>query len=195
MICKWFRRKKPFEVTHDPIEEPIEIIVKEPEEIIIMHYERFKPKFTGRRVDWLVMHCTATREGQHIDVDTIRRWHMNKGWSDIGYHFVIYLDGTIVEGRPITRIGAHVKGYNKYSIGITYVGGVDRNLAPKDTRTEHQKRAIVHLLKELKKQHPFAKIQGHRDFSPDLNNNGIIEPWEFIKICPSFDAKNEFKHL
>jgi len=152
-------------------------------------------KRTRRRIDWLVVHCTATREGQDISIEQIRQWHLNRGWSDIGYHYVIDLDGNILEGRPVTRIGAHVRGFNRYSIGITYVGGVDRNLAPKDTRTTRQKVALEWLLKELKKHHPLAKIQGHRDFSKDINNNGIIEPFEWVKACPSFDAKREYKYI
>lgn len=152
-------------------------------------------KRTNRRIDYLVVHCTATREGQHISVDTIRRWHTSKGWSDIGYHYVIYLDGSIHEGRPVSRVGAHVRGFNKYSIGITYVGGVGQNLAPKDTRNPAQKKALVALLKELKKHHPTAKIRGHRDFSRDINNNGIIEPFEWVKACPSFDAKSEYRNI
>lgn len=152
-------------------------------------------KDTNRRIDYLVVHCTATREGQHITVEDIRRWHMNKGWSDIGYHYVIYLDGSIHKGRPVSRIGAHVKGFNKYSIGITYVGGVSKDLAPKDTRTYEQKKALSLLLSELKCRHPKAKIMGHRDFSPDKNNNGIIEPFEWMKACPSFDAKGEYSNL
>ena len=158
-------------------------------------------KSTNRKIDYLVVHCTATREGQHITVEDIRRWHTKpkkqggRGWSDIGYHYVIYLDGSIHEGRPVTRIGAHVKGFNKHSIGITYVGGVGENLAPKDTRTPQQKASLLWLLDELKCYYPGAKIWGHRDFSPDKNNNGIIEPFEWMKACPSFDAKGEYSGL
>lgn len=154
-----------------------------------------KLKKTRRRIDWLVVHCTATREGQDISVNQIRQWHLRRGWSDIGYHYVIDIHGNILEGRPVTRIGAHVRGFNRYSIGITYVGGVDWNLAPKDTRTPKQKEALKHLLIELKKLYPNADIQGHRDFSPDINNNGIIEPFEWRKACPSFNAKNEYKNI
>lgn len=154
-----------------------------------------KLKKTKRRIDWLVVHCTATREGQDISMETIRKWHLDKGWSDIGYHYVILLDGTIVEGRPITRIGAHVRGFNKYSVGITYVGGVSKDLAPRDTRTLEQKNSLIMLLMSLKRDHPNSKIQGHRDFSKDINNNGVIEPFEWSKACPSFDAKDEYKHL
>ena len=150
---------------------------------------------TSRRIDHAVVHCTATREGQHITVDQIRQWHLKRGWSDIGYHFVIYIDGTIAIGRPIQRVGAHVKGYNKNSIGITYVGGVDKNLAPKDTRTPEQKKAIIYLLENIKAVHPEAIIKGHRDFSPDKNNNGIIEPFEWLKHCPCFDAETEYKTI
>lgn len=152
-------------------------------------------RYTRRKIDYLVVHTTATREGQHITVDDIRRWHMNKGWSDIGYHYVVYLDGTIKEGRPVSKIGAHVKGFNRNSIGITYVGGVDKNLTPKDTRTTAQKKALVELLRDLKSFYPTATIQGHRDFSPDKNRNGIIEPFEWMKACPCFDAKNEYKNI
>ena len=152
-------------------------------------------KTTRRKIDYLVVHCTVTREGQDISVEEIKRWHINKGWSDIGYHYVILLDGSIKEGRPVSRIGAHVKGFNRNSIGITYVGGVGLNLAPKDTRTNAQKRSLERLLKSLKQIYPTAKIWGHRDFSPDRNKNGIIEPFEWIKACPSFDAKREYKNI
>ena len=152
-------------------------------------------KKTRRQIDWLVVHCTATREGQDISVNQIRQWHLNRGWSDIGYHYVIDLDGNIHEGRPVWRIGAHVRGYNRYSIGITYVGGVSSLLSPKDTRTPQQKSALRNLLIELKKLYPNAKIQGHRDFSKDINNNGVIEPFEWLKACPSFDAKTEYKNI
>ncbi len=154
-----------------------------------------KLKSTNRKIDYLVVHCTATREGQNISTETVRQWHLGKGWSDIGYHYVIELDGSIHEGRPVTRIGAHVRGFNKHSIGISYVGGVGTNMAPKDTRTPAQKHSLLKLLTALKQHHPEAKIWGHRDFSPDNNNNGIIEPFEWMKACPSFDAKTEYASL
>lgn len=154
-----------------------------------------KLKKTNRRIDYLVVHCTATREGQNITTNQVRKWHTDKGWSDIGYHYVIHLDGSIHEGRPVNRIGAHVRGYNKYSIGISYVGGVSSSMAPKDTRTDAQKKSLVNLLSELKEHHPKAKIWGHRDFSKDVNNNGVIEPFEWMKACPSFDAKGEYRNI
>ena len=152
-------------------------------------------KRTNRQIDYLVVHCTATRENQFISVEDVRRWHLNRGWSDIGYHYLIYLDGTIKKGREDYKVGAHVKGFNRKSIGISYVGGVDRDLRPKDTRTHEQKEALCELLKELKELYPKAQIKGHREFSKDLNNNGVIEPFEFSKACPSFDASNEYDYI
>jgi N-acetyl-anhydromuramyl-L-alanine amidase AmpD len=148
-----------------------------------------------RSIDYLVVHCSATIEGKDFDAKAIDAWHKRRGWSGIGYHYVIKLDGTIEKGRPDAKIGAHVKGYNRKSIGICYIGGLAKNLAPKDTRTPQQIAALKQLLIELKTRHPKAEIRGHRDFSKDLNGNGIIEPFEFIKACPCYDAYNEYKNL
>lgn len=153
-------------------------------------------KKTRRKIDHLVVHCTATREGQDISVAQIRDWHVNgRGWSDIGYHYIVDIHGNLHEGRPVTRQGAHVKGFNKNSIGIVYVGGVDRNMTPKDTRTDAQKGELDTLLCNLREFYPDAEIKGHRDFSPDKNKNGIIEPFEWMKVCPCFDAQEEYKNL
>jgi len=103
-----------------------------------------------RDIDKIIVHCTATPEGRHTTVEDVRRWHLDRGWSDIGYHFLIYLDGSLHEGRPIEKTGAHCKGHNKGSIGIAYVGGIDRvDFKPKDTRTEEQKEALVYILEYL----------------------------------------------
>ena len=150
---------------------------------------------TTRRIDYIVVHCTATKEGQYIDVNTIRKWHKQRGWSDIGYHFVIDIDGYVSLGRDVKKIGAHVKGHNKYSIGVCYVGGLDDNLAPKDTRTPEQKQSLKILLKALKNHFQGSKILGHRDFSKDTNGNGVIEPFEWMTACPCFDAQKEYKDL
>lgn len=148
-----------------------------------------------RVINHIVVHATATKEHQEFDAKDIDRWHKERGWSGIGYHYVVKLDGTIEKGRPVAKIGAHVKGHNHDSIGVVYVGGLDAKLAPKDTRTPAQKKALAALLCDLKKEHPKADISGHRDFSPDLNNNGIIEPFEFLKACPCFDAKTEYNEI
>ena len=132
------------------------------------------------------MHCSATPEGRDVSVDTIRKWHLGRGWKDIGYHFVITLDGQVQEGRPIEQTGAHTKGHNFDSIGICYVGGVESEKVngewvAKDTRTCDQKDALEDLLCQLKGLYPQAVIYGHRDFS--------------TKACPSFDAKTEYEYI
>mgnify|MGYP005990440111 FL=1 len=131
-----------------------------------------------RAIHKIIIHCTATREGDDISVDTIRRWHLNRGWSDIGYHYVIDIKGNINAGRPIELIGAHCKGENKYSIGIAYVGGVEADgVTPKDTRTKAQKDSIIRLVKKLKGCYPDVTIHGHNEFSN--------------KACPSYNIQDE----
>jgi len=136
-----------------------------------------------RKINKFIVHCSATREGQDIDVATIRDWHVNeRGWSDIGYHYVIYLDGTIHNGRDIRISGAHTKGQNTNSIGICYIGGVESDgKTPKDTRTDAQKEGLSMLLLDLKAEFCGGVVHGHRDFS--------------AKECPSFDATEEYKYI
>jgi N-acetyl-anhydromuramyl-L-alanine amidase AmpD len=160
-------------------------------------------KRSRRRIDYIAIHCTATPEGQDLTVEQIRKDHKAQGWADCGYHYIIYRDGTVHEGRDVDLMGAHVSGYNPYSIGIAYVGGLEPlrpgvaydRLKAKDTRTEKQKAALLSLLQDLRRLYPKAIIQGHRDFSKDLNGNGTIEPSEWIKSCPSFDAKIEYRNI
>lgn len=135
-----------------------------------------------RKITELIIHCSATPEGKSFSVADIDRWHRQRGWNGIGYHFVIYLDGSIHTGRRLSQIGAHCKGHNANSIGICYIGGCNSDgKSPKDTRTAAQKSALSTLLKELKKQFPNASIHGHRDFAP--------------KACPSFDATAEYADI
>jgi len=135
-----------------------------------------------RLVKEIIIHCSATREGQQVSVDTIRDWHLAKGWNDIGYHFYIDLDGTINKGRDIDKIGAHCKGHNRNSIGICYCGGVEADgKTPKDTRTQEQKDSLLHVLKTLKAMYPEAVIYSHNEFAN--------------KACPSFDATEEYKNI
>lgn len=148
-----------------------------------------------RKITELVLHCSATREGQHVTVADIDRWHRDRGFKKIGYHYVIYLDGSIHTGRDLEEVGAHVTGHNATTIGICYIGGLDAAGNPRDTRTPEQKAAIVYLLESLREKFPTARICGHRDFSPDKNGNGKIEPKEYIKACPCFDATAEYKNL
>lgn len=130
-----------------------------------------------RKIDKIIIHCSATPEGRDVSTETIRQWHLQRGWSDIGYHYVIELDGKVVPGRPIERIGAHCKGENTGSIGVCYVGGVDAEMKPKDTRTEAQRAALHGLLFDLTDNFPKATIHGHNEFSS--------------KACPSFNVQTE----
>lgn len=132
-----------------------------------------------RDINRIVLHCSATVEGKEYSVDTIRKWHTNKGWSDIGYHYVIQLDGTISQGRPINKQGAHVRGHNKDTIGICYIGGVDADIKPKDTMTPEQNSAFRMLVRSIRIL--FGEditIHGHNEFSS--------------KACPSFKVKEKF---
>lgn len=146
-----------------------------------------------KTIDAIIIHCTATKEGKDFRAKDIDRWHKEQGWKMIGYNYVIDLDGTIEEGRPLTMTGAHCKGWNNHSIGIVYVGGLDVNGNPKDTRTFEQKVAMHNLVGELMDKYPtITKVIGHRDTSPDKNGDGVVSPNEWIKACPCFDVRLEF---
>ena len=136
-----------------------------------------------RELTEIIVHCTATPEGREVTKDDLHRWHVkDRGWSDIGYHFLIQLDGTVVPCRPMERDGAHVKNRNKGTVGVSYAGGVDSAGKAKDTRTAAQKAALTKLLIELLEEYPSIKhISGHRDYA--------------AKACPSFDATGEYKAL
>lgn len=134
-----------------------------------------------RRIDELIIHCSATRPDQSCTVDDIERWHKERGFSGIGYHYVIYRDGTVHNGRRLECQGAHCKGHNAHSVGICYVGGLDGAGRPADTRTTCQKSALTKLLKFLKAKFPGAAIHGHNEFAN--------------KDCPCFDAAVEYRML
>ena len=152
---------------------------------------RFKK--SRRNITKIIVHCSATPEGEDLTVEQIRKDHKAQGWSDIGYHYVIYRDGSIHEGRDVNLQGAHCgdNGGNIGSIGICYIGGKERripgvaykNLKDKDTRTDAQKVALLNLLLTLRKLYPQAKIYGHRDF--DMHGT----------TCPSFDATKEYSNI
>lgn len=153
-----------------------------------------------QNIDAIVIHCTATRAGQDVHASDIDKWHKERGFACIGYNYVIRLDGTIEQGRPLTMDGAHCntaglsgQSYNKHSIGICYVGGLDRDGKPADTRTVAQKIALEDLVYRLMDEYPTIKeVIGHRDASPDKNGDGKISKNEWIKQCPCFDARAEF---
>lgn len=143
----------------------------------------------GKAIKRIVIHCTATREGQDVDAATIRKWHLARGWRDIGYHFVIRLDGTVERGRPEDQAGSHVQGYNTGSIGVVYAGGLGAQGLAKDTRTPEQLQAMARLVAELVKVYPGAQVMGHRDLSPDADGDGVVEKHEWLKECPCFDVR------
>lgn len=151
-----------------------------------------------RSINEIILHCSATPEGKDFTVEDIRKWHKQRGFTDIGYHFVIYRDGSVNTGRDINIIGAHATGHNANSIGICYIGGLDKDgKTPKDTRTKEQKQSMLKLVKELISKYniPVKNVIGHRDTSKDLNGDGIISPNEWIKACPSFEVGELRKEL
>lgn len=139
------------------------------------------PKCT-RNIKEIIIHCSATPEGRDYSVTTIRQWHKQRGFSDIGYHYVVYRDGSLHTGRNINVAGAHCTNHNSISIGICYIGGLASDgKTPKDTRTDAQKATLLALLKELKATYPQATIHGHNEFAN--------------KACPCFNAKQEYGNL
>jgi N-acetylmuramoyl-L-alanine amidase len=139
----------------------------------------------------IVIHCSATKEGVWVDASDIDEWHKARGWSGIGYAWVVRLDGTREPGRAMAERGAHVKGNNTNTIGVCMIGGLDEDGNPKDTFTDLQYEGLFELLFTLKAQLPGLKrIVGHRDYSPDLNGDGLITPDEWIKDCPCWETRD-----
>ncbi len=135
-----------------------------------------------RNIKEIIIHCTATPRGRNVTVDEIRACHVKQnGWSDIGYHYIIYIDGSVHRGRAEEQVGAHCRGHNARSIGIAYVGGVEAEGKPADTRTEAQKASLKSLVKLLLKKYPGATVHGHNEFAS--------------KACPSFNVKAEFSFV
>ena len=130
-----------------------------------------------RTIDKIIVHCTATPEGRETTVEHVTAWHKARGFRTIGYHYLIYLDGSVHAGRPLSEIGAHCTGENAHSIGVCYVGGIDRNsLKPKDTRTDAQKVSLRNLVADLQKRFPGSTVHGHSEFA--------------AKACPCFKIQN-----
>lgn len=146
-----------------------------------------------RPIERIFIHCTASH--QTATVQDILGEFRAKGWKYPGYHYVIAPDGQITCLLDENLVSNGVQGYNQTSVNIAYIGGIDRSGKSVDNRTQAQKDKLVWLLKELRKRYPKAEILGHRDISPDTNNNGIVDPWERIKDCPCFNAKEEYKHI
>ena len=145
-----------------------------------------------RKIDLIVIHCSATRVDRTLTAFDLETLHRRRGFNGTGYHYYIRKDGTVHLTRPIERIGAHVKGFNLNSVGICYEGGLDARGNPKDTRTPEQRSALHLLVYQLLQQFRNARVCGHRDLSPDLDGDGTVEPWEWVKQCPCFEVSKEF---
>ena len=146
-----------------------------------------------RAIKYIAVHCTAS--SQHTTIKELQQEFKRKGWKNPGYHYVVAADGTITQLLDEDKVSNGVKGYNSVLINVAYIGGIDAEGKPVDNRTAAQKASLAGLLSVLHKKSPTATIQGHRDFSPDRNHNGRIEPSEYIKACPCFDAKGEYKDI
>lgn len=150
-----------------------------------------------RKIEHIILHCTAGPQNQKIE-DIQGYWKNKLGWKTPGYHYMIKADGEAVNLQPIEKPSNGVAGHNAHSINISYIGGVvtasddpvNAKGYPIDNRTNEQKATQKELIIKFNKQFPDAIILGHRDFSPDKNRNGIIEPTEWIKSCPSFSVKD-----
>lgn len=146
-----------------------------------------------RRIKRIFVHCTAGSQRQ--TVADLQAEFKRKRWKHPGYHYVVQADGTITQLLDEQLVSNGVKGYNSTAINVAYMGGIDAKGKPVDNRTDSQKDSLRKLLKLLRGRYPDAEILGHRDISPDKNGNGIVDPWERIKDCPCFDAKEEYKDL
>jgi N-acetylmuramoyl-L-alanine amidase len=136
-----------------------------------------------RAINEVIIHCSATPAGRDVSAADIRDWHTTppRNWSDIGYHFVVRLDGTIELGRLESVVGAHSYGQNRTSIGVCYIGGTNEDGDAEDTRTVQQRIALRQLIEDIVRRYPGAEVFGHCDFS--------------TKACPSFDARSEYQDI
>ena len=132
-----------------------------------------------RPITEIIIHCTATHPNAICTVESIRRYHRSLGWHDIGYHYVIYPDGSVHSGRPVEDVGAHCPGHNAQSIGIAYVGGLDADGHAADTRTPLQRLTLLQLVRDLMEEYPINSVHGHNEFAN--------------RACPCFDVQQWFK--
>ena len=135
-----------------------------------------------RKIREIIVHCTATPQGREVSVADIDRWHRQRGFRCIGYHYVVTLDGESLQGRPEEEVGAHCKGHNRASVGVVYVGGMRAdNSRPMDTRTAAQRKALRSIIAILRRRYPGATVHSHYEFA--------------AKACPCFDAAREYADL
>lgn len=135
-----------------------------------------KLKFKPFNPDTVVIHCSATPRERDVDAAEITRWHRERGFRTIGYHYVIKRDGTLETGRPIDQQGAHARGHNHYTVGICLVGGVTHNNKPVNNFNAAQMHTLYRLLTSLVNDDKMKAVMGHCDL-PDVD-----------KACPSFDV-------
>jgi len=147
-------------------------------------------------INYIVWHVSATEENIDIGFEEIDKMHRARGWNGCGYHFIIRINGVLEIGRNLDRRGAHVGsvGHNHDSWGICIIGG-NKNGKPANTINESQLRTLEKLTIGLKNKAPDAEVLGHRDLSPDLDGDGIIEKHEWMKECPCFDARNVYSQM
>jgi N-acetyl-anhydromuramyl-L-alanine amidase AmpD len=141
------------------------------------------------RTDSIVIHCSATAPDSDIGVDEIDSWHKARGWSGVGYHAVIRRDGQVEFGRHFDEPGAHVQGQNFRSVGVCLVGGVNEEGEAEENFTEEQMESLEYTVRFLRLAYPDATVLGHRDLSDDVDGDGVVEEWEWVKDCPCFDVR------
>lgn len=146
-----------------------------------------------RKIDSIIVHCLATKAGIDYTAADIDSWHRRCGFNGIGYHYIVRLDGSLEKGRDVSLEGDHCRGWNERSIGVCYIGGLDEDCEPADTRTDAQKRMLYQIITDLQREYDILQVLGHRDTSEDLNGNGEIEPYEFVNDCPCFDVREFMK--
>ena len=144
-----------------------------------------------RYINKIIIHCTGNRPHCTLGMADFKRIAQSAGHRTYSYHYYIFEDGTVCEGQAISQPGTHCKSYNSHSIGVAYVGGLDKNGSPCDTRTAAQKQAMLQLVAKLILMYR-CDVYGHRDLSPDKNRDGRITKDEWIKDCPCFDAREEY---
>ena len=153
-----------------------------------------------RKINEIILHCSATAEGKNYHASDIDKWHKAKGWKGIGYHYVIDLDGTVEPGRPLNEIGAHTTGHNSYSIGICYIGGCAKDgRTPKDTRTPEQKLAMYQLLYDLLNTYPKAEVSCHNQWAakacPSFNIDQLQREYHLWLQVNKLNTKTNFKSI
>lgn len=163
--------------------------VLELSEEIEVHAGRSTQAPLREATDFIVLHCSATKRDQDIGRDEIDGWHKERGWKGCGYHKIIRRDGTVEDGRGIDEVGAHAYGYNLRSVGVCIVGGLDDAGGACNNFGSAQLVALGSVLDDLLEAYPEAQVVGHRDLSPDIDGDGVIEPFEWTKECPAFSAE------